>query len=203
MSGAEGENSRFDRGALELFARAVLHRANAADAGADVARSSGGERGANTESPLVLSAGRAEPAELRALAGAGLRLEAFTEAAPPKPLPLAGVQGAPPRLERQWQSSFLLLSLPRERYDGIWSHLALEALPPEGWQRMLGIYFAALKPGGLLFFSFRPSPARPENEVASLLRQNGFQHLSRGEAEAPSANGDGASVVGYLARRIA
>lgn len=156
----------------------------------------------------VLSAGRADPRELAHLVAAGYAVDAFTPPAPKSGASPAGVEipdltpelaAALPPLGRLWRTDFVLLSLPRETYDGIWSHQVFEPLPPPGWQRTLGIYFSALKPGGILFFSFHPNEAHPEHEVASLVRQSGFQHLGRGEQAAQTGL---PRLIAFVARRL-
>lgn len=113
-----------------------------------------------------------------------------------------------------WQADLLLLSLAREGYDGVWANRALIHLPPAGCQRVMASFFAALRPGGILFVSSEagegqipdrkddPSgPARwiyryPADDFASLIRQSGFRLLLIG-------NEVGAvERVGFLASRI-
>ncbi len=111
-------------------------------------------------------------------------------------------------------TDFQLLSPPRESFDGIWAHRSLVHLPPPGVQRVMGIFFAAIRPRGTLFVSIDegtgheddrtddPSgpPRRfhfyPSEEFASLLRQSGFKVLAQGR------NPDALRQIGFIAERI-
>jgi SAM-dependent methyltransferase len=93
-----------------------------------------------------------------------------------------------------WRADPMLLSLARETYDGIWAHGTLIPLPPHGCQRVMGSFFAALKPGGILFVSTEGSYTR--DEFASLVRQSGFGILIEGsEAANPKR-------FAFVARRV-
>ena len=93
--------------------------------------------------------------------------------------------------------NLLLFSAPKETYDGIWADQALRDAPKDHYLRVMGIFFAALKPKGWLFFSVE---MRPEiggaDDLSSLLRQNGFQILVVANQPNPS------SLIGFLAQRI-
>lgn len=97
-----------------------------------------------------------------------------------------------------WQADLMLLSVPKEHYDGIWAHRSFLHLPPNGCLRVMGSFFATIKSGGHLFMSIEEGsgetedrtddpqgPSRKiyrygEDDFASLLRQSGFQVLSQG-----------------------
>lgn len=162
----------------------------------------------------VLDAGCGAGRDLEWLAAQGLRAEGFDGAR-------ALVALAERRLAdraRVWQADFQLLSLGRDRYDGIWAYHSLSHLPPVGVQRVLQQFFAALSKGGVLGIALEegegersdrvdapdpgaPGPERvtylyPHAEVASLIRQNGFTLLKEGrELQNPGRRL-------YLARRM-
>jgi predicted TPR repeat methyltransferase len=115
---------------------------------------------------------------------------------------------------RVWQADLMLLSLPKESYDAIWSHGVLTHLPASGCQRAMASFFAALQPGGMLFVSITegegisedrmddPSgPARTihryrSDDFASLIRQSGFQVLAQGRTQARP------DQLAFIAKRI-
>lgn len=102
----------------------------------------------------------------------------------------------------------------RQAYDGVWAHQSLVHLNAVGWQRVLASFFLALKPGGILFVSAREGqgleedregdPAGParyfylfgQSDLASLIRQHGFQLLGTGR------NLDKKDRIAFIARRI-
>lgn len=156
----------------------------------------------------VLDAACGAGRDLRYLKEAGFRAEGFD--ASPAMVELARRHSG----ANVWRADMLLLSLPRESYDGIWANRALIHLPPAGCQRVMASFFSALRPGGILFVSIEagegelrdraddPSgPARwiyryRMEDFASLLRQSGFQPLLVGaQVGAPER-------VGLLSRRI-
>lgn len=117
--------------------------------------------------------------------------------------------GAPVR-----HSDLLFLSMPKESLDGIWANRSLIHLPNEGWRRVLASFFQCTKRGGTLFLSFDEGigtrddrqddpegPARTfhlqrADDVASLIRQHGFQVVAQGHnLQAPER-------IGFVARRI-
>jgi 2-polyprenyl-3-methyl-5-hydroxy-6-metoxy-1,4-benzoquinol methylase len=51
------------------------------------------------------------------------------------------------------QQNFLQLSLPRERFDGVFANAVLFHVPSQSLPRVLADLFATLKPGGVLFSS--------------------------------------------------
>lgn len=77
-----------------------------------------------------------------------------------------------------WRADPMMLSLARESYDGIWAHGTFIPLPLHGCQRVMGSFFAALKPGGILFVSTEGAYSR--DDFASLIRQSGFSILMDG-----------------------
>jgi len=120
-----------------------------------------------------------------------------------------------------WQADLLLLSLPKESYDGIWANRCLIHMNPPGCQRTLASFFAALKPKGILYVSIEvgePAEGEPNeiiqdrtddaqgparhifryraDDFASLIRQSGFQLLAQGR-ELESTN-----KRGFIARRL-
>lgn len=113
-----------------------------------------------------------------------------------------------------WQADMMLMSLPKENYDGIWAHGLLSHLPAPGCQRAMASFFASMKKGGTLFVSIRegegngedreddPSgPARMiyryrADDFASLIRQSGFQVQVQGR------NPLRPEVLAYIAKRI-
>jgi len=97
-------------------------------------------------------------------------------------------------------------------FDGIWCNRVLMHLSIEDCHRVLGIFFKALKPRGVLFVSFiegagseNGSGGGPGPRVfrfahegfLSLLRQSGFTLILKGEREEPG----GEKWVGIFARR--
>ncbi|MEQ1803340.1 MAG: class I SAM-dependent methyltransferase [Gammaproteobacteria bacterium] len=52
-----------------------------------------------------------------------------------------------------WRQDFLALSLPEERFDGIFANASLFHVPTADLPRVLGELRATLKPGGVLFSS--------------------------------------------------
>jgi hypothetical protein len=119
---------------------------------------------------------------------------------------------------RVWRADFMMLSLPKETYDGIWAHQVLNHFSAEACQRIMATFFMALKSKGVLFVSFdegsgtqedriedplgvTPGVVRtlykyPYNDVASLVRQHGFQILAAGE------NPEVAQQWAFIARRL-
>lgn len=106
---------------------------------------------------------------------------------------------------RVWHSEPVLLRLERERYDGIWAYHTLNRLPAVGCQRMLATFFSGLKAQGRLFISIRAGSQRetpirdgelylyhPE-DLASLIRQSGFQILTQGIS---------GQQVAFIAKRV-
>ncbi len=126
----------------------------------------------------VLHAGCGEGRLLAQLARAGFKAEGFDE----DEREIASARANAPAA-RIWQSGFLLLQLPAAHYDGIWAHASLQKLPESGYQRALGAFFAALRPGGLVFVTFRTSGERTRDHFASLLRQSGFDTKLEGRNE--------------------
>ena len=181
---AKRTRSRLDRDALQAFSHRVLPQGRVLDAGCGSGR------------------------DLRELIQAGFQAE--------------GVDFSPAMVEiaRTYSSApvacsdLQMLSLKRENLDGIWAHRVLIHLPPPSVQRVMGTFFAALKPGGILFTSIEEGqgteedrfddpngPARrfylyPSNEFASLLRQSGFQLLAQGK------NLEASRQIGFIARRL-
>ena len=108
----------------------------------------------------------------------------------------------------------LFMNAVRESYDGIWANRSLLHLPPAGCQRVVASFFGMMKRGGILFICMEEGsgetqdrrddpngPARtfyryPKDEVASLIRQNGFRLILEGKSsEYPER-------MGFLAKRI-
>ena len=90
------------------------------------------------------------------------------------------------------QQDLRLLSLKKESFDGIWSHLTLGHLSIDECHRVLGSFFLGLKPQtGILFISIAQT-THPENAFLSLLRQSGFQLLEKGKSP---------NNLGFLLRR--
>ncbi len=52
-----------------------------------------------------------------------------------------------------WEQDFLALSLPAERFDGIFANASLFHVPSQALPRVLRDLHAAIKPGGVLFTS--------------------------------------------------
>lgn len=133
----------------------------------------------------------------------------------------------------------LFLSLPKESLDGIWCHRTLNHFSSEGCRRLLAQFFFGLKPKGILFVSIEkqemsseadqgegpvqsirrpgPDPTQPAqiiypyhaDDIASLLRQHGFQILAQGQSNPASTNeparGPWATrscAVGFIAQRL-
>ncbi len=156
----------------------------------------------------VLDAGCGSGRDLREFLERGFLAEGFDGSARMAALATAH-SGVPVRTR-----NLLLMSEPKEAYDGVWCHRTLLHLPPNGVQRVMNGFFACLKPRGVLFVSMEegsgvhedrtddPSgPARhfhryPADEVASLLRQSGFQALSQGRTQGTPP------TVAWIARRI-
>jgi SAM-dependent methyltransferase len=156
----------------------------------------------------VLDAGCGTGRDLRYFNRRGFQAEGFDASA--EMVALARTQSGC----RVWQADLMLLSLPKESYDAIWSHGVLSHLPAPGCQRATASFFAALKPGGVLFVSIQegegstedrtddPSgPARTihryrSDDFASLLRQSGFRVLAQGKNPARP------DLLAFIAKRI-
>jgi hypothetical protein len=96
--------------------------------------------------------------------------------------------------------NLMLTNFAKEQLDGIWAHQLMNVLPKPGCQRAMAIFFAALKPKGILFISIDTEMAQAReltaSDFASLVRQSGFQLLSQGQ------NLQKPAQIGFLARRI-
>ena len=132
-------------------------------------------------------------------------------------LPQSLPQSLNDSIVRLWKTDFIFLTLERESYDGIWANEVLLHLPPEGCQRLMTVFFLALKPGAIIFLSFEEGSGVIEDQeddptgpvrliyrysidnVSSLVRQNGFHILLLGKSEASQ---NSAPKVGLLAKRI-
>lgn len=135
---------------------------------------------------------------------------------------LDALQNAPEKGTLRAQN-LLFFSAPKSSYDGIWSHQTLPHFPSSAWLRLLGVFFGTLRSGGTLFLSMEEgdgfsdlnaseaglTEALPSGErltrrvhrfrpddVASLIRQSGFQILLHGKTQ------DEVPLHGFFAKRI-
>ncbi len=157
---------------------------------------------------LVLDAGCGTGRDLRYFNRLGFQAEGFD--ASNEMVSIARAQSGC----RVWQADLMLLSLPKENYDGVWAHGVLSHLPAPGCQRAMASFFAAMKPGGTLFVSIAEGEGNSEDrtddptgparmiyryrsdDFASLIRQSGFRVIAQGR------NPSRPELLAYIAKRI-
>lgn len=149
---------------------------------------------------LILDAGCGEGRELKQFGQMGFRAEGIdiSETMVTRAQAMSGCVVK--------ENDLMMATLNKESHDGIWAHQLMSELPKHGCQRVMAIFFAALKPRGILFVSILEANEGEESnsipyryaasDFASLIRQSGFQLISQGKSlRIPDQ-------VGFLARRI-